>query len=237
MKRRLTAVAAVIWALVLVAVASSTITMMATGGVGNASGRAITDEEQAILDRYSRLEDVRKTITDQYYEEVDQDTLVQGAIDGMLASLDDPYTFYYTVDDMAAREESTYGNYKGVGMSVQMDGEGAINVVRVFANSPAEKAGVLSGDKLIAIDGVTLNIQNYKDLDEAWRTRKSPCPSCGTASLWSCRLPAATCRSITWNISSSTISDMCGFTNSNPPLPRISLRRWTISRSRRFPAW
>ena len=103
MKRRLTAVAAVIWALVLVAVASSTITMMATGGVGNASGRAITDEEQAILDRYSRLEDVRKTITDQYYEEVDQDTLVQGAIDGMLASLDDPYTFYYTVDDMAAR--------------------------------------------------------------------------------------------------------------------------------------
>ena len=65
MKRRLTAVAAVIWALVLVAVASSTITMMATGGVGNASGRAITDEEQAILDRYSRLEDVRKTITDQ----------------------------------------------------------------------------------------------------------------------------------------------------------------------------
>ena len=167
MKRRLTAVAAVIWALVLVAVASSTITMMATGGVGNASGRAITDEEQAILDRYSRLEDVRKTITDQYYEEVDQDTLVQGAIDGMLASLDDPYTFYYTVDDMAAREESTYGNYKGVGMSVQMDGEGAINVVRVFANSPAEKAGVLSGDKLIAIDGVTLNIQNYKDLDEA----------------------------------------------------------------------
>ena len=55
MKRRLTAVAAVIWALVLVAVASSTITMMATGGVGNASGRAITDEEQAILDRYSRL--------------------------------------------------------------------------------------------------------------------------------------------------------------------------------------
>ena len=167
MKRRLTAVAAVIWALVLVAVASSTITMMATGGVGNASGRAITDEEQAILDRYSRLEDVRKTITDQYYEEVDQDTLVQGAIDGMLASLDDPYIFYYTVDDMAAREESTYGNYKGVGMSVQMDGEGAINVVRVFANSPAEKAGVLSGDKLIAIDGVTLNIQNYKDLDEA----------------------------------------------------------------------
>lgn len=93
--------------------------------------------------------------------------MVQGAIDGMLASLDDPYTFYYTTEDMIDRQESTSGEYRGVGMSVQMDGEGAINIVRVFTDSPAEAAGILAGDKLVAIEGEYLNIQTAKDLDEA----------------------------------------------------------------------
>lgn len=167
MKRRILAITAVVWALVLVAVGSSAVTMLATGSSGFAGSRAITDEELDIIERYSRLEEVRQTLEDNYYIEVDDETLVQGAIDGMLASLDDPYTFYYTVEDMIDRQESTSGEYRGVGMSVQMDGEGAINVVRVFTGSPAEAAGILAGDKLVAIEGEYLNIQTAKDLDEA----------------------------------------------------------------------
>lgn len=167
MKRRLLAVSAVIWALVLVAVGSSTVTMLLTGGSVSADNRAITDEEIEMLERYSRLEEVRKTLTESYYLDVDQEKLVQGAIDGMLDSLDDPYTFYYTVEDMQEKQESTTGEYRGVGMSVQMDGEGAITVVRVFTGSPAEEAGILAGDKLVAIEGEYLNIQTAKDLDDA----------------------------------------------------------------------
>ena len=167
MKRRILAITAVVWSLVLVAVGSSAVTMLLTGSSGVAGSRAITDEELEIIERYSRLEEVRQTIMENYYIEVDEETLVQGAIDGMLASLDDPYTFYYTVDDMIDRQESTSGEYRGVGMSVQMDGEGAINVVRVFTGSPAEAAGILAGDKLVAIEGEYLNIQTAKDLDEA----------------------------------------------------------------------
>ena len=167
MKRRILAITAVVWSLLLVAVGSSAVTMLLTGSSGVAGSRAITDEELEIIERYSRLEEVRQTIMENYYIEVDEETLVQGAIDGMLASLDDPYTFYYTVDDMIDRQESTSGEYRGVGMSVQMDGEGAINVVRVFTGSPAEAAGILAGDKLVAIEGEYLNIQTAKDLDEA----------------------------------------------------------------------
>ena len=167
MKRRILAITAVVWSLVLVSVGSSAVTMLLTGSSGVAGSRAITDEELEIIERYSRLEEVRQTIMENYYIEVDEETLVQGAIDGMLASLDDPYTFYYTVDDMIDRQESTSGEYRGVGMSVQMDGEGAINVVRVFTGSPAEAAGILAGDKLVAIEGEYLNIQTAKDLDEA----------------------------------------------------------------------
>lgn len=167
MKRRILAITAVVWALALVAVGSSAVTMLLTGSSGFAGSRSITDEEMEIIERYSRLEEVRQTIVDNYYIDVDDETLVQGAIDGMLASLDDPYTFYYTVEDMIDRQESTSGEYRGVGMSVQMDGEGAINVVRVFTDSPAETAGILPGDKLVAIEGEYLNVQTAKDLDEA----------------------------------------------------------------------
>lgn len=167
MKKRVLAVAAVVWALALVAVASSTLTMLITGTAGSAGSRAITDEELEFLDRYQRLDEVRGIIDESYYTEVDEEVLVQGAIDGMLASLDDPYTFYYTAEDMLDRRESTTGEYKGVGMSVQMDGNGFITVVRVFEDSPADRGGILSGDTLIAIDGEMLNIQSAKDLDEA----------------------------------------------------------------------
>lgn len=167
MKRRTLVISAAIWALVLVAIMSSTLTLILTSSVGSADSRAITDDELATLERYQRLEEVRQEIVDNYYLEVDDDTLVQGAIDGMLASLDDPYTFYYTVDDMKDQQEASTGNYRGVGMSVQMNDEGTITVVRVFSGSPAEAAGLYAGDKLTAIDGEPLSIQTAKDLDEA----------------------------------------------------------------------
>ncbi len=167
MKKRTLVISSAIWALVLVAIMSSTLTLVLTGSVGSADSRAITDEEIQTLERYQRLEEVRKQIVDNYYLEVDDDTLVQGAIDGMLASLDDPYTFYYTVDDMKDQQEASTGNYRGVGMSVQMNDEGTITVVRVFADSPAEAAGLYAGDKVTAIDGTPLDIQTAKDLSEA----------------------------------------------------------------------
>lgn len=166
MKKRIFTITAVIWALVIVAVSSSTVTILLTG-TSSAGSRSITDEELEIIDRYSRLEEVRKTLMENYYIEVDDEVLIQGAIDGMLSSLDDPYTFYYTEEDMIERMESSTGEYKGVGMSVQMDGEGFVNVVRVFLDSPAEKAGIYAGDKLVAIEGEYLNIQTSKDLEEA----------------------------------------------------------------------
>lgn len=164
MKKRILSAAAILWALALAVVGASVLTANVKG---SADGREITEEEQAMLDRYQRLDEVRKIIEENYYIEVNEEDLVQGAIDGMLAAMDDPYTYYYTVEDMEDETESRTGEYRGVGMSVQMDGEGAINVVRVFKDSPADKAGVYAGDKLIAIDGEMLNVQTAKDLEDA----------------------------------------------------------------------
>lgn len=149
----------------LLAVLALTIAPLAALGEG--AGRQITEEELALIEKYSKLEELMQTILDGYYIDVDEDTLMQGAIDGMLASLDDPYSFFYTKEDMDKQKEESTGEYKGVGMSVSMNGDGKIRVIRVFYDSPADIAGLLPGDLLTAIDGEPLDVQNAKDLDDA----------------------------------------------------------------------
>ena len=73
----------------------------------------------------SRAEEIFALVESQYYQEVDAEALETAAIDGMLASLGDPYTFYYTDEAYAAMNEETTGHYVGVGMLVGEDADGA----------------------------------------------------------------------------------------------------------------
>ena len=88
---------------------------------------------------------------------MDEETLETAAIDGMLAALGDPYTFYYTNEAYTAMNEETTGQYSGVGMLVGEAADGTLAVLRVFHGSPAEEAGIEAGDVLYAIDGVPVN--------------------------------------------------------------------------------
>jgi carboxyl-terminal processing protease len=81
-----------------------------------------------------------------------ENDLYKKAVDGMLLELHDPHSVYLTPDRLAKLNESTTGLYAGVG--IQMDvRDGWITVVAPLAGSPAERAGILTGDRLIAIDG------------------------------------------------------------------------------------
>lgn len=89
-----------------------------------------------------------------YYKTVDPNTLAVSAIDGMLASLDDPYTVYYTPQEFADLMEETSGSYSGVGMVLMMN-DRLPTVVSVFEGSPAAAAGVEAGDVILSVDGAT----------------------------------------------------------------------------------
>ena len=102
-----------------------------------------------------------------YYREVDEEALETAAIDGMLAALGDPYTFYYTDEAYAAMNEETTGQYVGVGMLVGEAADGDLRVLRVFRGSPAEKAGIEAGDALLAIDGASVGGETPMSLSEA----------------------------------------------------------------------
>lgn len=81
---------------------------------------------------------------------------VYGAIKGLVDSLDDPYTIFLTPDENKDLETELAGSLEGVGMEVGLK-DGSVVVVSPLKNSPAEKAGVLSGDKIIKIDNTDVS--------------------------------------------------------------------------------
>ncbi len=168
MKRRVVIITAVVWMLVIVAVASSALTaLVLSGSDGGSALRVVGEGEYEIIDRYRRLDEVRATLMNEYYQPLDEDELVLGAIRGMMSAVGDQYTFYYTADEMTAANEEFGGVYHGVGMLVQLTDDGAIEVARVYEDSPAEAAGVRMGDRIVAVDGVEVSGESAQTLNEA----------------------------------------------------------------------
>ena len=152
----------------LIAVASVSV-MLTTGILANRKEtlgllRNNLAEENA---RYQRLDEVYNILMEQYYEELDPDTLIQGAIDGMFSAVDDPYTYYYTPERMAATNADRVGLYVGIGVEVRIFGDGQIYVTRVFDGSPAQDAGILRGDIIVSADDIQLSAVTSEELTEA----------------------------------------------------------------------
>ena len=97
-----------------------------------------------------------KSIIDQYYlGDIDEEKLKEGAIKGYIEGLEDPYTEYISKEDMKDYLEDTMGNFVGIGIYMVKNTE--VNKIQVLApikNSPAEKAGILPGDLIIAVDDI-----------------------------------------------------------------------------------
>lgn len=100
------------------------------------------------------MEKILEFIRDQYEGELSDSELVDGAVRGIMNSLDD-YTTYYTSEEKKAFVDSVSGIFGGVGISMEISGE-YIVVSKVLPATPAEKAGILQGDKIIEADGVSL---------------------------------------------------------------------------------
>lgn len=152
MKRKNALMLAGIWLLVMVGVVASTVTLLASGGsIG--SGRWVSREEYEMIERYSQLDQIRENLIEDYYQEIDEEILLTGAKRGMMDALEDPYTFYYTPEEMKIHEAENSGDYVGIGLLVQRNAEGYIEVLRVYEGSPADLGGVLAGDLIIKVDG------------------------------------------------------------------------------------
>lgn len=167
--RKTLAIVAAICAVFAVASVSVSLTVAlqnASAGVESPL-HVTTQEEYETAQRYARLEEVYQRLMGEYYRELDSDTLVQGAIDGMMESVGDPYTFYYTPEDLAKMYEDHNGLYCGVGMLVSSDKQGRLIVLRVFKNSPAQTAGLLPGDVILSADGEAVSAETTEAMNMA----------------------------------------------------------------------
>ncbi|MBI1403899.1 MAG: PDZ domain-containing protein [Porphyrobacter sp.] len=100
---------------------------------------------------FAKLFAVFQRVKASYVEPVDDDVLIRGAIDGMLAALD-PHSAYLDGSDLQRLETMIDGNYSGLGLSVVLE-DGAVKVVSPFKGSPADKAGIKAGDFITHLDG------------------------------------------------------------------------------------
>ena len=102
---------------------------------------------------------VYKFLQQYYVEEVDSRTLYEGALKGMMESLGDPYTVYLDIQDMRGLNDTTSGNFYGVGLSITKSNKSTpdkpayVEVVSPIENTPGFKAGIQAGDKIIEING------------------------------------------------------------------------------------
>ncbi len=101
--------------------------------------------------QFGRLLTVYQLVKAQYVEQVDDDKLISGAIDGMLSGLD-PHSNYLEGATLQRLNAMIDGNYSGLGLSVVMD-DGAVKVIAPMKGSPAEAAGVKAGDYITHLDG------------------------------------------------------------------------------------
>ena len=103
---------------------------------------------------YAAYDELRNS----YFEDLDSEELINGAINGMVDSLDDPYSDYMNENEAAQFLEGISSSFEGIGAEVQERG-GYVTVVSPIKNSPAEKAGIMPNDQILAVDGE--DIQGY----------------------------------------------------------------------------
>lgn len=89
-------------------------------------------------------------------ELINQDSFRRAAINGILTSLNDPHTNYYTQEELASGVLDFSASYQGIGAVVSMDAEGRVTIVAPYRDSPAEAAGVRSGDAILEINGQSI---------------------------------------------------------------------------------
>ena len=104
--------------------------------------------------RLDAFMDVFERVRADYVDKVDDNKLIEGAINGMLASLD-PHSSYMNAKDFANMKQVTEGEYGGLGLTVSTE-EGAVKVVAPTDDTPAARAGMKSGDFITRIDGELL---------------------------------------------------------------------------------
>ena len=137
-------------------IAASALTGSAITAILMTSGFARSTVSPDIFRQLDLFGDVITQVNQNYVVEPDNGDLIEGAIDGMLNSLD-PHSSYLNAEDLQTMQEQTRGEFAGLGIQVTMDnegrGRGLVRVVSPIDDTPADRAGMQTNDLIYEIDG------------------------------------------------------------------------------------
>lgn len=106
-----------------------------------------------VYKKYSKAMTIEESIKKNFLKDVSDETLMDGQLKGMLESLKDPYSTYMSKSEFDDFMEHTKGVYGGIGVIVSPGEDNLITIVSPIEDTPGEKAGLKTGDKIIKIDG------------------------------------------------------------------------------------
>lgn len=123
---------------------------------------------QNFVEKARVLEEI---IEDEFTGEIDKELMETGMYKGMMASLGDPYSAYYTKEEYEELNTETTGLYKGIGVVMQMDIEtGMVKLVRCYEEAPGAKAGLLPDDILIKVNNEDIMGMELSEVVEKVKT-------------------------------------------------------------------
>ena len=111
----------------------------------------------------SKLDKIEKFIDFYYIYDYDKQKMTDDALSAYAAGVGDPYTAYINKEEFDQMKQSVQGNYVGIGVEVFIDTDNLITVMTPFDRSPAAEAGILPGDKIIKVEGIDVNVNNYNE--------------------------------------------------------------------------
>ncbi|MCR3955980.1 MAG: S41 family peptidase [Gudongella sp.] len=149
--------------MVVIFVALLLITNLATLVIGNfvsvfVGNRVIVERSEyeelnEVYQENAKIQQVKHVIDEMYLREYDQEDLYEGQIKGMVGALEDPYSIYMTREEYESFNMETDGIYGGIGIIVTPGEDDLITVVSPIEDTPGERAGIRTGDKIIKVEG------------------------------------------------------------------------------------
>ncbi|KSU59862.1 peptidase S41 [[Bacillus] enclensis] len=109
-----------------------------------------------VADKLHKVEVAYDLISEKFFQDVNKGELVEGAIQGMLKTLNDPYSVYMNAETASQFNDALDSSFEGIGAEVTMM-DGKLVIVAPFKNSPAEEAGLKPNDRIVKIDGSSID--------------------------------------------------------------------------------
>lgn len=127
------------------------------------------DDLVAINKEFTKEIQLREYIKDNFYFDLDENKFHEYMLKGLFESLDDPYSVYMSQEEYTEFQVSSEGEYTGIGIVMAPTDDGHVVVVSPIEDTPADKAGILAGDVILAVDGEKTTTDNFKDIADMVR--------------------------------------------------------------------